>query len=400
MKWYTCTPVAFRGDASFFERDSGLWRRALQACGVESKAVMPLPAGDDDVGDSLLRAPFADLASADWWRSLDIDGVILYSWGLPRYTAVARAIRDAGLKLVVYLDSNGEMFPWRRWKEGAQLMRQSLAHRYGSRAGAAAFAFKMIYAHTVKPFAFNTRHRSHLACADLVGLPIPHALDVYAGMKMYRGLADRLALMPAPVGEEFRRTDVEKEDLVVCIGRWDDTFAKRPRLMTACVELVLKRRSSIRVAICGNETPFLRSWLASLPEPCRERVDWLGRVPHARLPDLLNRARIALCTSRSESTHLVSEEALCCGCSVVAPGHYGLEALAWYASEDSGTIAPSDTASALADAVLAERENWEAGRRDASRIAEVWGERLHAAATLRRILGRLGFSLAGQPGVG
>lgn len=394
MKWYVCTPVAFRGDISFFERDSGQWCRALHACGVESRAVMPLPAGKDDVEDDLLRARGRDLESAGWWRSLGIDGVILYSWGLPRYTPVARAIKRAGLALIVYLDSNGEMFPWRRWREGAALMRRSLVHRYGPWAGAAAFALKLGYAHTVKPFSFNWRHRAHLDLADLVGLPIPHALNVYAGMSLYGRLAGRLALMPAPVGETFRRSGVEKEDLIVCIGRWDDAFAKRPRLLADCLERVLKRAPSVRVVICGNGTPFLQAWLGSLPPEMHERVAWKGYVSHDELPELLNRARISLCTSQSESTHLVSEEALCCGCSVVAPGHYGLEALAWYASEDSGTIAASDAAEALACAVLTEREHWAAGRRHASRIAEIWGERLHAAATLPRILGQLGFSLA------
>lgn len=400
MKWYVCTPVAFRGDRSFFERDSGQWCRALRACGIESRAVMPLPAGEDDVEGELLRAPYRDLESANWWRSLGLDGVILYSWGLPRYTPVARAIKEAGLKLIVYLDSNGDMFPWRRWREGALLMRHSLVHRYGPWAGTAALALKLGYAHTIKPFSYNWRHRVHLDLADLIGLPMPHALNVYAGMSLYGRLAGRLALMPAPVGSEFCRNGAEKEDLVVCIGRWDDTFAKRPRLMADCLEQVLKQAPSVHVAICGNGTPFLRAWLDSLPADRRARVAWKGYVSHEALPELLNRARISLCTSRSESTHLVSEEALCCGCSVVAPGHYGLEALAWYASENSGTIASSDAAGALTSAVLTEREHWESGRRDADRIAEVWGDRLHAEATLPRILGRLGFSLAPRPGLG
>lgn len=394
MKWYTCTPVAFSGDASFFERDSGLWCRALQELGIESRAIMPLPPGEGDMAD-LLRVDPALLQSPFWWRSLGIDGVILYAWGLPRYTPVARAIKEAGLQLVVYLDSNGEMYPWRHWRGGTALMRDALVHRLGPWGGAVAFAAKLAYAHTIKPISYNWRQRAHLALADRIGLPLPHALDVYRSMRpLYGEAMERLVLMPAPVSGIFRRSEAKKEDLVVCIGRWDDDFAKRPRLMMECAEQVLERAPEARFVLCGTETPALRAWFKRLPPRRRERVEWRGYVPHGELPELLNRAQIALCTSRSESTHFVSAEALCCGCSVVAPGHYGLEALRWYASEASGTIARGDAATDLAAALLAERGEWRAGRRDPERIARIWGERLHAVSTLRRILSGEGFSLA------
>lgn len=394
MKWYTCTPVAFRGDESFFERDSGLWCRSLRQIGIESRAVMPLPGSSEDAPD-LLRVEPRLLQSASWWHSLGIDGVILYSWGLPRFTPVARAIRKAGLKLIVYLDSNGEMYPWRQWRGGTALMRDVLVHRFGPWAGSAAFAAKMVYAHIAKPWVFNLRQRSHLALADRIGLPLPHAMEVYRSMRFLYGPAmDRLVLMPAPVSGIFHRSAAAKEDLVACIGRWDDDFAKRPRLMMKCVQQVGMSAPSVRFVLCGQGTPELRAWLEGLPQSLRERVEWRGYVPHHQLPELLNRASIVLCTSRSESTHFASAEGLCCGCSVVSPGHYGLEAIRWYASEASGTIARSDAPEALAEALLAERDEWIAGRRNPERIARIWGSRLHAVSTLRRLFSHEGFGLA------
>ncbi len=41
-KWYTCTPVAFKGDHTFFYRDSGLFSMSYEAEGWESKTVMTL----------------------------------------------------------------------------------------------------------------------------------------------------------------------------------------------------------------------------------------------------------------------------------------------------------------------------------------------------------------------
>ena len=62
---YTCTPVSFSGGDNFFARDSGLFRKTLLSIGIENKSIVQLP---------------------------HREGVILYSWGAPRYTVVARAI--------------------------------------------------------------------------------------------------------------------------------------------------------------------------------------------------------------------------------------------------------------------------------------------------------------------
>lgn len=51
MKWYTCTPVSFKGDHTFFSRDSGAFCKAFQRIGVESRAIMPTPAQEGDEPD-------------------------------------------------------------------------------------------------------------------------------------------------------------------------------------------------------------------------------------------------------------------------------------------------------------------------------------------------------------
>lgn len=114
MKWYTCTPVSFKGDHTFFSRDSGAFCKAFQRIGVESRAIMPTPAQEGDDPD-LIRTEYANLKDAAWWKSLGIDGVILYAWGMGKYLPIARAIHDAGIFLVVYMDSSGLFFPWQYW---------------------------------------------------------------------------------------------------------------------------------------------------------------------------------------------------------------------------------------------------------------------------------------------
>ena len=63
-----------------FSRDSGAFCKAFQRIGVESRAIMPTPAQEGDDPD-LIRTEYANLKDAAWWKSLGIDGVILYAWG-------------------------------------------------------------------------------------------------------------------------------------------------------------------------------------------------------------------------------------------------------------------------------------------------------------------------------
>lgn len=121
MKWYTCTPVPFKGDHTFFSRDSGAFCKAFQRIGLESRAIMPTPVQEGDDPD-LIRTEYANLEDAAWWKSLGIDGLVLYAWGTGKYLPIARAIHDAGIFLVVYMDSSGLFFPWQYWLPIAENM--------------------------------------------------------------------------------------------------------------------------------------------------------------------------------------------------------------------------------------------------------------------------------------
>ena len=110
MRWYTCTPVEFGGGADFFARDSGLVCRGLQRIGVESRAVMPGEHQPLDEAD-LIRTRFNNLESAEWWRGHELDGVVLYAWGSPRFRKVAAAIHQAGIFLVLNQDNGGLVSP-------------------------------------------------------------------------------------------------------------------------------------------------------------------------------------------------------------------------------------------------------------------------------------------------
>ena len=176
----TCTPVPFHANETVFLRDTGLICRELQNLGAACRVIMPLPAHEDDLPTpDLLRVEPGKLKSAAWWRSQGLDAVILYSWGDPRYTRIARAIRKAGIRLIIHFDSSGEL------------------HEHLHRPGNRLF-------NRAKDVLVNTLRRLHLSYADIITTSRPcvdsFSNDCYYGAR----IAAKCRLFPTPVDSCFR----------------------------------------------------------------------------------------------------------------------------------------------------------------------------------------------------
>lgn len=390
LKWYTCTPVAFVGDESFFMRDSGLFSRSFRRLGIESKSIMPLPGYAADFADELIRTEYTNLESPDWWKSLGIDGVLLYSWGAPRYRRIAQAIRKAGLKLAIFMDFSGDFIRWWRLPSYVQA---KLAHRPDESLGVRWLAAWRDWFHDAGTDVLRNRH---LSAADVVILGNPFCRENVTALKgLYKpSIARHAQILPCPIHERFFYDDASpKEYRVIAIGRWDDERQKRPAFLAACLERLTVIDEQIVVDIYGNITPQLETWHASLPFHVQSRVLLQGFLPNEELLGVYRRSMVSICSSSYESAHIVSVEALCCGCSIAAPPRDGLLSLRWYATEDggaAGTIAGSDTPESLADAVLHELQLWKTGRRDPSSISQAWTERVHTIRFIPRLLEQIG----------
>lgn len=387
MKWYTCTPVPFKGDHTFFCRDSGAFCKAFRQLGMESKAIMPTPAQEGDDAD-LIRTDYANLEDPEWWKSLGIDGLVLYSWGMGKYTPVARAVRRAGIRLVVFMDSAGLFYPWSYWKTLTGHLWMMERTRHGRLKGTVRAALRIIKAHTAG--ALNLGCRRHLKMADLVTFPIPLALDSIRKRQWLYGkhICDRLALIPTPISARPAWTPASpKRDLILAVGRWDDRLQKNPELLMETLEIITRRHTGWNIDIYGNIPPFMRAWHESLPSDQQAAIRLAGPVPNEELQKSYAEAKICLCTSRYESSHIVSAEALCAGASVVGPQLIPmLSCISWYISHDSGTVSPGNTPESLAEALLEEINCWKTGKRDPQEISRYWSGQLHATHSCRRIL--------------
>src|SRR5262245_47852918 len=109
-RWLTAIPLRYREDGAFWDRDCGLLTLGMLKIGVDSKFIaLGKPEVKKDL--PLILAELDQWRQADWWKQWAADGVMLNSWGAPRYEPVARAIKESGARLVIRLDTDGFKSP-------------------------------------------------------------------------------------------------------------------------------------------------------------------------------------------------------------------------------------------------------------------------------------------------
>jgi glycosyltransferase involved in cell wall biosynthesis len=182
-------------------------------------------------------------------------------------------------------------------------------------------------------------------------------------------------------------TGQKKRPRVVTVARWhrEDWRQKNPQLLLKTLVLVLQKNPEVVCQVVGRMEEEIKAHFLKMAGNHRNRLILSGRIPNPDLAPILQSAQISLCSSNHESFHIASAEALCCGCSVVAPDLPELPSLHWFAGESCGQLAEKSP-ERLAQAVTNELRLWRDHQRDAGRIAKLWGARLHADRVAARIL--------------
>ena len=381
MRWYTCTPRDYEGGDDFFSRDTGLLCRGFSQIGIESRAIM-IGAPRHNDNSAVMRADIKKLESPAWWASFKLDGVVLYAWGRPRYLNVAKAIRMAGIVLVLHQDSGGIISP-------LSGIRNWLSDQKNITGSFSAFLRSVTRGMTLGLFMTDPFRAIHLRQGDIIGCVTPMAVANYRKIcRVYGGksLADRVELIPHAVETAFFYSGVTKKKQIVSIGRWSDEVQKRQRLMTEVFSMLLSLDASVSFVIAGEATDHLRQWHYALNKNSQARVLLCGRLDRAQLASLLNESQVFYSPSAYESFGIAAAEALCSGCSVVAHRSVSMASFEWFVSENSGTLAEVDSVVAHVEALSAELETWGNGRRNAQAISRTWCQRLHANHVAKHVV--------------
>jgi hypothetical protein len=386
MRWYTCTPVEFGGGPDFFARDSGLLCRGFQSLGIESRAVMPggFKSGDEP---DLIRTEYTNLESAEWWSMHQLDGVVLYSWGSPRFRKVAAAIHQAGIFLVLNQDNGGLVSPlagWRDWLKEQWIL---------SGAGRGWKSIITFLRSTCKGLS-NGLIRSdplrayHLKQGNVIACVSPKAAEHYRKLCHHyggAGLAERVAVIPHAVESRFKYQGREKKRQVACVGRWQDVVQKRPWLLIDVATKLIATDPMVVIEIAGTRDAEMDQWHASLPIADRKRIRLRGKLDRVELAALLEESMVFYSSSAFESFGIAAAEALCSGCSVVAGRSVSMASFEWFTEGDCGCLAARDDGSGHLEALRSELRAWDQGQRDPMAISCLWSERLHADHVARKI---------------
>lgn len=387
QRWLTAIPLQYAEGPAFWGRDAGLTCLGLRAAGAHGRFVALGPPRESE-NPPLILTELARLSDADWWRQWRADVVLLNAWGAPRHEPVARAIRAAGAKLIVRLDSDGvfspryDFFPFLARTYGA--FRDEERKLPGLKALAKATLFR------AQRSLYDEKFIAHLRHANAVVAESAIAAQRYRSYLLRAGepeLAAKMRALPHPVDDLFfHEPGVRKEPRLVAVGRWRTWQKDTPRLV-ACLGEILRRAPEYRVAIFGSGDEVVRGLVARLEPAVRERIEISGPVPPARLLEEYRRGQIVFAPSRYESFHIAAAEGLCCGASVV--GSPALPSFIDFASAQSGTVATSRSVSALVEACDAEIQAWRDGRRDPVQISRHWRGIVSATAVGKTLVGML-----------
>jgi D-inositol-3-phosphate glycosyltransferase len=204
---------------------------------------------------------------------------------------------------------------------------------------------------------------------------------------------DLLAFRPEARPYAKRRLGYAGRSVVLFVGRLE-RLKGVDVLLRAVALLPSELRSDLRVVVIGrdagdadeSETARLRRLVGELG--LREQVEFLGSVPHDRLPVYYSAADVCVMPSHSESFGLVALEAQACGCPVLAAAVSGLQSVV--RDESTGFLVPGHDPASYASrlhrllsepelseqmgrrgTLLAQRFTWS---RTADRLLEVYDE--------------------------
>lgn len=386
MKVYTCTPVRFKGDYTFFARESGLFSVGLNGIGVESRPIMPGPTMDDD-DPRLIRTEYINLESADWWRSMNLDGLILYSWASPKYNKIAQAVKIAGIPFLVNMDTSGlisSLAPkseW--WRESHKRFLYECRTLRSIANEVCRIMGDLLYKRSAKSrLAHYEAATSVAAVTPLGSLWIPGEVNGLGRSD----LTHKFTYLPHPQLEVFNYGDVEKENLVITVGRWekDDWPQKNPRTLLNAYAEFLHARPDWKGIIVGKGAKDLANNLQINNKIFNGHLDFIDYVPPNELPAIYSKSKIGFWSSRWEGQQGTGAQALCCGCSVVSHDSAHMSCFRHYVTRGSGRLARHNDASALARELILEAQSWDEGNRDPKIISSAWSNEFHASNVASR----------------
>ena len=338
----------------------------------------------------LMSADQEKFVDVGFWRKVDADLVICYTWLDPAYNTILAALREGGKKIVIKADSDGRIgYPVmsRRQLIGNPAERLRGAIRQG-----------YLFGRNLPSFRKQLDSRTHqMRLADAIIIESPMAFENIRRFLGYYNRSDLISkfhIIPNPVTDDISEGEIgAKKDIMICIGRWSASIEKNTSIMLKCSETFLRKNPEWRLRLVdtlGLGRPELEKAVSKWNKSSIERVEILGPLTHNSIAHVLSDSRVFFMPSNWESWGIAAAEAVCMGCTVVGTPLEPLDFLV--AGGFSGTLAKGFAFQHLTQALASDTSKHERGVYKPAEIASYWRPRLsirEVASQIYKLLTKL-----------
>lgn len=330
----------------------------------------------------LLEQPevFVDPA---WWKAQNPWAVVFNTWGASRFRSLWQAAMEATPRVMDRLDTDGVRSPrvgfwlyvysvWSRHMDAKKWWRRRIPW---------SSSFAQAVTHILFPGVLDRKVASAMDSLPLVTAESPEAVRKIRRFLQKLGYSsDNVQHLPHPVSLQGLTRPAVKSNRIMAVGRWDSHQKNLPMLLKV-LERFFRTHTDWKADVYGALPST-----ANLPREGLS-IRFHGNVQHSELLEAMENSRILLVTSRHESFHIAAAEALCRGCSIVAPDH--IPSMQWFAEKNSGSLARSYHVNSVLKALMEECKAWDSGNRNGKHIMDIWKSKVSAEAVCRAMLDML-----------
>lgn len=358
MKILFPTPVIYDGnDARYLARDGARFSDFLCRNGHQGVKVILAPENGYVKPTSTLLSvgSMQQWLDPSYWRDFRADGALCY-FGLScaRFLPVIRAMKDAGLRLALKMDSPLGVVPsWLANFNGTFPQYWFFRERFPPPL---AFMRTLVSILRALVFGNDPKIKPFLSAFDIVTAESPLAVrntQVWCQRNGCHELANHVYFLPHPVPDSFQiESNVHCKDNVVLATALDWSNPRKGGILIAdALRLFLARHPTWSAVVIGANS-------SDVAHRAGARVLSLNAMKPEQILPFYQKAKIFFTASGSESGPIVAFEAVACHCSLVFPPH--LRHLCWATESGMGTMSAKRTASSLAAALEAETILWDA----------------------------------------